>query len=145
MTKKPQSGMRSSCPICVALERVGDAWSLLVVRGLMLEGCQSFKDLLGAEEGIASNILSDRLQRLEGAEIVQKLRDPGDARRYIYRLTEKGIDLAPVLVEMIVWAAKHEKTKASAAFIRQLTKNRDEFIANIRNQWKAACRGLPAA
>ena len=70
MTKKPQTGARSSCPICVALERVGDAWSLLVVRGLMLEGCQSFKDLLGAEEGIASNILSDRLQRLETSGII---------------------------------------------------------------------------
>ena len=120
----------------MALERVGDAWSLLVVRGLMLEGRKSFNELLNAEEGIASNILSDRLQRLETAGIVGKLRDPKDARRYIYRLTEKGIDLAPVLVEMILWAAKHEKTAAAVSAIRQMTKNRDEFIANIRKQWK---------
>ena len=145
MAKKLTSETRSSCPICVALERVGDAWSLLVVRGLMMDGRRSFKELLSAAEGIASNILSDRLQRLEGAEIVEKLRDPDDARRYIYRLTEKGIDLAPVLVEMILWAAKHEKTGAGAAVIRQMTRNRDGFIAKIRAQWKAEDRELPAA
>ena len=136
MKMKSQGVGRSDCPICMALERVGDAWSLLVVRGLMLEGRKSFNELLNAEEGIASKILSDRLQRLETAGIVGKLRDPKDARRYIYRLTEKGIDLAPVLVEMILWAAKHEKTAAAVSAIRQMTKNRDEFIANIRKQWK---------
>ena len=140
MKKKTQQEGRSDCPICMALERVGDAWSLLIVRGLMLDGRKSFNELLNAEEGIASNILSDRLQRLEAAGIVGKLRDPGDARRYIYRLTEKGIDLAPVLLEMILWAAKHEKTAAAISVIRQLAKNRDEFLANIRKQWKTDSR-----
>jgi DNA-binding HxlR family transcriptional regulator len=133
MKKNLQQDGRSDCPVCMALERIGDAWSLLIVRGLMLEGRHSFNELLNAEEGIASNILSDRLHRLEAAGIIGKLRDPKDARRYIYRLTEKGIDLAPVLLEMILWAAKHEKTSAPASIIRQMTRNRDEFLANIRN------------
>ncbi len=140
MKAKSEQEGRSDCPICMALERVGDAWSLLIVRGLMLEGRKSFNELLNAEEGIASNILSDRLRRLETAGIVGKLRDPDDARRYIYRLTEKGIDLAPVLMEMIIWAAKHEKTAAAVSVIRQMTKNRDEFLARIRNQWKLGNR-----
>ena len=122
----------------MALERVGDAWSLLIVRGLMLDGRKSFKELLSAEEGIASNILTDRLQRLESAGIVGKVKDPTDARRYIYRLTEKGIDLAPVLVEMILWAAKYEKTAAAVSVIKQISRNRDKFIENIRSKWKAA-------
>ena len=99
-----------------------------------------FNEFLNAEEKIATNILSDRLQRLEAVGIVMKQRDPDDARRYIYRLTERGIDLAPVLVEMILWAAKYEETAAPAAIIRQMTRNRDEFIAGVRSRWKAGRR-----
>jgi DNA-binding HxlR family transcriptional regulator len=140
MSTKLPSGRRSDCPISVVLETVGDSWSLLVVRDLMFKGRSRFSEFLDGGEKIATNILADRLQRLEGAGIIMKRRDPDDARRSIYRLTEKGLDLAPVLVEMILWAAKYEKTAAPAAVIRQMTRNRHEFIAGVRRQWKADTR-----
>jgi DNA-binding HxlR family transcriptional regulator len=140
MKTKAQRGRRSDCPISVALEAVGDTWSLLIVRDLMFKGRNGFNEFLGSEEQIATNILSDRLERLEDVGIVMKQRDPDDTRRFIYRLTEKGIDLAPVLTEMIVWAAKHEETAAPASEIRRMTRNRDDFLADVRRQWKASQR-----
>ena len=81
---------RSDCPISFALDLFGDRWSLLVVRDLGLKGKRSFSELAASEEGIATNVLSDRLARLEEAGIILKSRDPNDGRRYVYRLTEAG-------------------------------------------------------
>lgn len=94
--------------------------------------------ILFAGEGIATNILSDRLQRLECAGIIEKRRDPDDARKFIYRLTERGIDLAPMLVEMILWSDRHEETKAPPDAIKAMKKNRDAFVAEVRKNWAKA-------
>ncbi len=126
---------RSYCPLSVALELFGDRWSLLIVRDLMFKGRTTFKEFQEAEEGIATNILTDRLQRLEANGIVVKQRDLSDARKVIYRLTEKGIDLAPVLVEMIVWGASNGKTNAPPAVIRRMREDREQFLAEIRTRW----------
>lgn len=132
---------RSSCPINVTLETVGDAWSLLIVRDLMFFGRRTYNEFLNAGENIATNILSDRLQKLESYGIIVKRRDPVDARRYIYRLTEKGMDLAPMLVEMILWAALYEQTAAPPEVISEMRENRAGFIAGIRNKWLAEVDG----
>lgn len=116
---------------------LGDSWSLLVVRDLLFTGATRFNEFLGAEEKIATNILSDRLQRLECAGIIEKLRDPDDGRRHIYRLTEKGIDLAPVLVEIVLWASRYEETTAPVAVVRAMRKNRTGFISSLRARWEA--------
>lgn len=108
---------------------------MLIVRDMMFLGRKTYNEFLNAGEKIATNILSDRLQRLESSGIVTKQRDPSDARRHIYRLTEKGIDLAPVLIEMIVWAARHEETAAPPEIIRKMTEDREGFIASVRSQW----------
>lgn len=134
---KSLSSRRSNCPISITLELLGDSWSLLVVRDLLFPGATRFNEFLGAEEKIATNILSDRLQRLECAGIIEKLSDPDDGRRHIYRLTEKGIDLAPVLVEMVLWASRHEETAAPVAVVRAMRKDRTGFIANLRARWEA--------
>jgi DNA-binding HxlR family transcriptional regulator len=126
---------RSYCPLSVALELFGDRWSLLIVRDLMFKGRTTFKEFQEAEEGIASNILTDRLHRLEAHGVIVKRRDPSDARKVIYRLTEKGIDLAPVLLEMIVWGARAGKTNAPPAVIRRMREDREQFLAEIRNRW----------
>ena len=84
-------GRRSHCPISIALETLGDAWSLLIVRDLMFKDRQTYNEFLLGGEGIASNILVDRLRRLENAGIIEKKRDTSDARRFIYRLSAKGI------------------------------------------------------
>jgi len=128
---------RSDCPLNASLEIFGDRWTLLVVRDLMFGGRCSYRDFLKADEKIATNILAERLHRLEASGIVEKHRDVEDGRKINYRLTEKGIDLAPVLVEMIVWAARHEDTAAPPAVIHDMTVNRDTFIAGLRDRWKS--------
>lgn len=126
---------RSRCPISIALDLFGDRWSLLVIRDLMLRGVESFKGFANSPEGIATNILSDRLGRLEAAGILSRQADREDARRVRYRLTEKGIALAPVLIEIILWSATHEDTAIPPQTIRQMREDRDGFIAELRRRW----------
>lgn len=137
MAPSPASRQRrSGCPISIALELLGDAWSLLIVRDLMFKERRTFNDFLTGGEGIASNILADRLRKLEDANVIEKRRDPQDARRFIYRLSSKGIDLAPVLVELVIWSARHEQTDAPAAVVRSMRADRDGFVANVRQRWR---------
>lgn len=126
---------RSLCPLNVSLEILGDRWTLLIVRDLMLKGRKTFREFLDGGENIASNILSDRLSRLETHGLVERRRNAQDGRGYIYRLTQKGIALAPVLLEMIVWAAQHERTAAPASEVRRMIKHREAFLEEIRTRW----------
>lgn len=134
--KKATSGHRSGCPINIALEIFGDRWSLLIVRDLMFKGRNTYKEFLEAEEGIATNILAERLQRLEAAGIILKQPDPADGRKTIYQLTAKGIDLVPVLVEMVLWSARYEETAAPSGVIRDMRENRQRFISTVRKSLK---------
>ncbi|HYE85931.1 MAG TPA: helix-turn-helix domain-containing protein [Vicinamibacterales bacterium] len=120
---------RSACPINVALEVFGDHWSLLIVRDLLFKGRHTFADFAGAEESIATNVLTDRLTKLERDGIIRRRPDPADRRRVRYELTDKGLDLAPVLVEMILWSARYERTAATPAEVREMTKRKARFIA----------------
>ena len=117
---------------------LGDPWTLLVVRDLLFKGATSFGQFLSAGEGIATNVLADRLSRLETNGIVEKERDAADARRLVYRLTGKGIDLAPVLVEIVLWATRYEKTDAPPELIRAMRKDKSAFVAQLRARWQAA-------
>jgi DNA-binding HxlR family transcriptional regulator len=136
MQRRAKAGRRSGCPINLGLEVFGDPWSLLIVRDLMFHGRRTFKEFQAAGEGMATNILSDRLARLEGAGILVRRSDPADARRVIYGLTSKGADLAPVLVEIVLWSAQHEETDASPAVVREMRTNRASVIAGIKAQWR---------
>lgn len=135
MNKRKTSGTyRSRCPVSIALDLFGDAWSLLIIRDLMFYQRRTFGEFLRAQ-GIASNILAQRLAQLEQAGIISKHPEPSDARKFIYSLTAKGIDLAPVLVEIIVWADRHEQTDAQPAMVRQMRSHRRAFIARTRRTW----------
>lgn len=127
---------RSGCPISISLEIFGDRWSLLVVRDLMFKGRKTFGEFAAAGEGIATNMLADRLGRLEAADIIERCPNPKDARQVLYRLTRKGMDLAPVLIDMILWAARHEETDAPAETVRAMRADRLEFIAALEDEWK---------
>jgi DNA-binding HxlR family transcriptional regulator len=127
---------RSGCPISIALELLGDPWSLLIVRDLMFKDRRTYNDFLTGGEGIASNILADRLRKLEVAKIIEKRRDPQDGRRFVYRLSTKGIDLAPVLVELVIWSARHEQTDAPPAVVRAMRGDRAAFLAEVRRRWR---------
>jgi DNA-binding HxlR family transcriptional regulator len=99
---------RSSCPVSCALDILGDKWTLLVIRDIMFKRKQYFRDFLASPEKIASNILSDRLKKLEECNIILRQRDPVNARRVIYTLTEKGQDLSPAIQELLRWGTKHD-------------------------------------
>lgn len=99
---------RSGCPINLTLEVVGDKWSLIVIRDIIFGNRRHFRELLtNSEEGIASNILADRLKRLVEAEILTKEDDPSHKQKAVYSLTGKGIELLPVLAQMSAWGLKY--------------------------------------
>ncbi len=135
MRGRPTSKRRSGCPVSISLEILGDRWSLLIVRDLMIRGYRSFKQFQESGERIASNILSDRLRKLQAAGILVTEADAADRRKLNYRLTEKGIDLAPVLLELLIWAARHERTEAPCAMIEQLAGHREQLLAEVRRRW----------
>ncbi|MBR0556485.1 helix-turn-helix transcriptional regulator [Ciceribacter sp. L1K23] len=129
---------RSLCPISLALELFGDAWSLLIIRDLMFKGIESYNGFLAAGEGIATNILATRLSRLETCGLIEGRPDPDDRRRTIYRLTEKGVDLAPVLVSLVLWSAKHTATDAPAELVAVMQADPSGFAGRIIADWNAA-------
>ena len=135
MSKKHVTQHRSGCPVSISLEIFGDRWSLLIIRDLMVRGYRTFKEFEKAGEGIASNILADRLRKLRKAGIVDSERDAIDRRQLNYRLTEKGIDLAPVMLELLIWGAQHEKTGAPCAVMEHLARNREQVLAETRKRW----------
>ena len=127
---------RSGCPLNASVEMLGDRWSLLIVRDMMLQGFRSYKEFMQCYEGIATNILADRLRKLMGYGIIASEPDPSDGRKLTYFLTAKGIDLAPVLTEMVLWAAAHEDT-GNQALVRQIRADKENFLAGVRRRWAA--------
>lgn len=136
MPAKFRAKRRSGCPVSIALDVLGDRWSLLIVRDLMIRGFRTFKAFEESGEGIATNILADRLEKLEKAGIIGATENSDDKRRLNYRLTSKGIDLAPVLLDLLIWGARHEKTDAPCALIEQMAANRDRLLAEVRRRWE---------
>jgi DNA-binding HxlR family transcriptional regulator len=133
---KPKAKRRSGCPVSISLEMFGDRWSLLIVRDLMVRGLRTFKEFQGSGEGIATNILADRLQKLEAGGIITARAEETDGRKVNYRLTEKGIDLAPVLLDLLIWGARHEQTGAPCSLIWKMEKNREAVLAEARRRWQ---------
>ena len=136
---KPAPKRRSGCPLNASVEILGDRWSLLIIRDMMLRNFRSYKEFLESHEGIATNILADRLKKLEAHGIIATEPDPSDGRKLIYTLTTKGIALAPVLAEMVLWAAGHEET-GNQPLVQQLQKNKEKFLAGLRKQWAQTAR-----
>ena len=119
----------------MALETLGDRWSLLIVRDMMVRAYRTFKEFQESGEGIATNILADRLRKLRAAGIIITEPDSEDGRRVTYRLTEKGIQLAPALLELLIWAAQHENTDAPCAAIEVMARNRSAIVAEVQRRW----------
>lgn len=123
---------KSDCPINFALEIFGDKWTFLIVRDLMFKGKHFYGEFLLSEEGIATNILSDRLSLLESNGIISKSSDPSHKQKIIYRLTRKGIDLVPLLVEVIMWSAKYDKDSAvDMKFVKSVKRDKVVMISQI--------------
>ena len=136
MARKSKLNSRSGCPVCISLEQFGDRWSLLIVRDLMVRGYRTFREFQGSSERIATNVLASRLRRLIANDIIHAEPAVEDRRSIHYRLTPKGIALAPVMLEMLIWAARHEQTAAPCAFIDEMEKNREAVIAETYRRWE---------
>jgi DNA-binding HxlR family transcriptional regulator len=124
--------MRSDCPVSYALDFFGDKWTLIIVRDL-IQGKQFYKDFQNSQEGIATNILSDRLKKLEKMGVIEwKVFEKLKTKKE-YSLTEKGKDLIPVLIELIVWSNKHQDGLAvSDYFVKRAQEDRDGLVETIR-------------
>lgn len=128
---------RSDCPISTALDIFGDKWSLLIIRDLMFKSKNTYGDFLSSDEKIATNILADRLSMLERAGLISKHSHPDSKVKVLYKLTAKGIDLLPILVEVVIWSEKHEKVSALATeFAKAVKKDREGFIKQTRESLK---------
>jgi DNA-binding HxlR family transcriptional regulator len=116
--------MRSDCPLNYGIEIFGDKWSLLIIRDLMFFGKRYYNEFLQSAEGIATNLLADRLAMLESEKIIRKEKDSQHKQKIVYTLTEKGIDLLPVILTIGLWSEKH-------ATIR-LNPNRDIILSDAK-------------
>lgn len=143
----PDKTRRSLCPINLTLELIGDSWSMLIVRDLMLRGHNSYQGFLRSEEKIATNILADRLARLEQNGLIGKAADPSDKRKFIYSLTARGADLAPLLIEMTLYAVKYEPVvDMPKDILAEMQKNKATFAQKMtRNFTPKAPRTKPEA
>lgn len=120
---------RSNCPVHFGLETFGDQWSLLIIRDLMFKDRTTYTGFLRAEEGIASNVLADRLVRLKEDGIIEPKAEPATG----YQLTSKGTDLLPVMLEIIRWSATHDpRTAADAAFVERVRTDRIGLEDEVR-------------
>lgn len=128
-----RQGRRSTCPINASLEVLGDRWSLLIVRDLMFGGARTYKDFRSSE-GIATNILASRLAKLQDSGIVTSHRDAQDGRSLIYRLTAKGVELAPVLLELSRWGTRFEGGEPPSGILQAWEANPQAFLAGIRDE-----------
>lgn len=130
---------RSDCPISNVLDYVGDKWSLLILRDLMFFGKNTYSELQNSDEKMATNILSSRLERLEADGLITKQTDENDKRRRVYRLAQPGIDMLPILLDMIAWSCKYEpETNTYPEFYERIQKDRAGLIDELSAYHTAA-------
>jgi DNA-binding HxlR family transcriptional regulator len=134
-----KNNFRSNCPIACALDIVGDKWSLLLVRDMLTVHKKTFKEFSESSEGIAPGILSSRLKWLEENDLISKQKLPDNQKENIYLLTEKGIELAPVITEIILWSDKNLRVQNAEMFsIAEAGFNQDKskVTEGIQNNYR---------
>ncbi len=126
---------RSDCPVSSSLDIWGDKWSLLIIRDLMFAKECTYGDFLKASEHIATNILASRLQVLEENKIIKKSDHPDSKAKVLYRLTKKGIDLLPIMIEINLWAEKYFPIPADRkAMLKEVKKDKTAFIKSMAKE-----------
>lgn len=140
-TAKTHNG---NCPVAYGTDIFGDRWTLLVLRDMLLHGKSTFGEFLDSEEKIATNILADRLKRLEAAGIVEKWCDPENRRSHRYAPTDKGLALAPVVLEIILWSGRCRRLDAARKKLaKRIETDRDGLLAEIAARTEALRRTAP--
>ena len=129
---------RSDCPLSQSLDVFGDKWSLLIIRDLMFGNKCTYNDFLKSEEGIATNILASRLKALEENGVIEKSAHPDSKAKILYRLTQKGIDLLPIIMEVYIWSDKYLTIPADIRVtIKEAKKDKDKFIKQVTKELKS--------
>ncbi|QTN39822.1 helix-turn-helix transcriptional regulator [Cryomorphaceae bacterium] len=141
-----KSFFRTRCPITSALDLVGDKWSLVIVKQMLLEGRFTFKDFTEGDEGIATNILSSRLKMLEEFGVVQKLSMPNNKKSKLYVLTEKGLSLTPIIMELTFWSRDHlqdvHPNLNDEYDLTDIRKNKEETFARVIERYRSQAKEL---
>jgi DNA-binding HxlR family transcriptional regulator len=143
MNKDGLKGKRSDCPVNFAVETLGDKWSLVILRDIIFWGKHTYGEFLKSDEKIATNILANRLEYLEKEGLISKSPHPDDKRKDYYSVTEKGVALVPMFIEMIAWSAQQETwqtmdhcnaTPQQVSFVQKAatTKNKSKLIEEVR-------------
>lgn len=138
--RKHPTKSSGKCPIAFALETVGDKWSLIILRDILFKGKRHYGEFLSSAEKISTNILANRLDKLESEGLINKTQDTENLSRFVYSLTDKGKDLLPLLLEMVKWSVKYDPqpgipdniiTGAPGKLLERLQENRDALITEI--------------
>ena len=130
-SRKPRN---TGCPFAYSLDVFGDRWSLIIIRDMLFQGFQTYGEFQSSQEGIATNILADRLAHLEANGLISKTRDPKNGRRNLYHLTEKGADLARLMLEIARWGAKYDpQTTANDSIMQRIEDDPDTYAAQLKS------------
>ena len=128
---------RSSCLIASALDLIGDKWSLLLIRDMLLHKKKTFKELVASEEGVATNLLSTRLKLLESLEVITKRKLPENKKENIYLLTDKGMDLAPIILEIVIWSDKYVRAYHPEMNVyNNPSSSKSQYIRNVQKEYR---------
>lgn len=139
MPSAKQKKLRSHCPINFGLETFGDKWSLLILRDILFRGKKTYGEFLKSEEGFATNILASRLDLLVEEGILKKEQNPEDARKDFFLLTDKGLDLIPLMFEMMLWSSKydpHSEAKRIPTLIALIKKDNRKISQKVMSKIK---------
>ena len=132
---------RSNCPISCSLDIIGDKWTMIIIRDMMVFNKKTFKDFAQSNEKIASNILSNRLKSLLKHKIIKKEKDPKNKKTNIYKLTNIGLDMAPIIIDLTLWSIKNiENSNLNQINLKKILENRSLAIETMKNNYK---KGLP--
>lgn len=128
---------RSTCPVSTSLDVLGDKWTLLILRDMLFAGKSTYGQFLQSEEKIATNILADRLAVLESQGILSKAVAADKKSKFTYRLTEKGVDIVPLIVELVLWGAKHCPTIVNPSLLEELEAGKDAAVEKYKQLARA--------
>jgi DNA-binding HxlR family transcriptional regulator len=133
-----KSKKRSECPLSCSLDVFGDKWSLLIIRDLMFGNKCTYNDFLKSAEGIATNILASRLKGLEENGVIEKSAHPDSKAKNLYKLTTKGIDLLPLIMEVYIWSEKYYEIPTDLKVrIKEAKKDKEKFVKQLTKELKS--------
>ena len=123
---------RSTCPVSTSLDLLGDKWTLLILRDIVFAGKSTYGQFLQSAEKMATNVLADRLVVLEAQGLVTKAVAADKKSKFTYRLTEKGVDTVPIIVELLLWGARHGSTVVAPGLLEELQAGKDAAVAKYQ-------------